>query len=178
VQLDDIEQELKKVRKKMADFPSKGATAKAVWEYTTRELNADGNNTIRDAVISDGIKIPGDRINKMLVDETPTEGTIASDTTEQILVEKDFTGSPKVCRLEGHVDLTNLAGAEVVTIRQYIQEIAGGAYVKYREESYGVQTEPDLKVETNWTRYKIKVTLQKAGAAKNFDYIFFSKTQA
>ena len=48
----------------MPDFPPRGgATAAEVWGYATRNLNSDANNTVRDAILTDGVKFQGGRID-------------------------------------------------------------------------------------------------------------------
>jgi len=48
----------------MPDFPKiGGASAADVWAYATRQLSADGANVVRDAILSDAIKIPGANID-------------------------------------------------------------------------------------------------------------------
>lgn len=189
------------------DFPKKtGVTADEVWAAADRSLNSDANNAVRDAVLSDAtpfaggnidgaitsraapadiLKNPanlvdGDRIDKIAVDTAPDEGTLVSPAGEQTVIEKDFTASPKVARLEGQIDLSAMVGGDTVVIRQSVQIRAAGGYVKYNEETYtGAQSTPLLRVDTNWARYKIKVTIQKtAGADHSYDWQFFTRQQA
>jgi len=50
----------------MPDFPTPpggGATAAQVWAYGTRGLTGDAANAIRDAILSDAIKIPGANVD-------------------------------------------------------------------------------------------------------------------
>ncbi len=131
-------------------------------------------------ILSDATPFAGDRIAKSLVDGVPGEGTLNTDGLEQVVIEKDLSAAPKVARLEGHIDFTNHTGTETVVVRQYIQIKAAGVYVQYAEETYtGLVTPPLLKVDTNWARYKIKVTMQKtAGTNRAYDWQFFTKQQA
>jgi len=190
-----------------ASNPGVGATASEVWVHPTRKLTGmdgqprtdlmgedasfeagTGTRKARiDAAISTRAPEAGGnlaalktRVDAQLVDETPTEGTLTADGTEQTLVEKDFTASPKVCHLDGLVNLVNMQAGDAITIREYMQNKAAGAYGKYAEETYsGAQTIPMLAVITRWARYKIKVTLQQtAGANRAYDYQFFTKKQA
>lgn len=168
----------------MPDFPS-SATPAEVWAYVARtltatELTSDAGNIVRDAVLSDATRFAGQRIQASLVDTAPTEGTLLATGGEDILVEKDYTAAPVVCRLEGHIDFTLHTAGETVKIREYIQIKAAGAYVLYNETTYaGALVPPLLKVNTNWTRYKIKLTLEKtAGVNRNYDFQFFTKIQA
>ena len=131
-------------------------------------------------ILAGATKIDGDRINSSLVDDAPVEGSNVADGNEMTVVEKDYSALPKVCRLEGSIDLTGLAGGDTVIARQYIQIKSSGDYVKYAEETYsGAQSTPLLKIDTHWARYKIKVTLQQtAGVNRTYDYQFFTKKQA
>jgi len=47
-----------------------GATPQEVWEYTTRNLNSDANNTIRDAILNDATKFAGAQIDDIHDDIT------------------------------------------------------------------------------------------------------------
>jgi len=191
-----------------ASNPGVGATASEVWAHATRKLTGmdgqprtdlmgedasfeagTGTRKARiDAAISTRAPEAGGnlaavktRVDAQLVDETPTEGTLTTNLTEQTLVEKDFTASPKVCHLEGLVDLSNMQVGDTITIRQYMQIKPAGAYGKYAEESYtSIQSLPMLAVVTRWARYKIKVTLQQTAGigGKACDYQFFTKKQA
>jgi hypothetical protein len=50
------------------DLMSGGATAQQIWEYTTRNLNSDANNTIRDAILDDATRFSGADIADILAD--------------------------------------------------------------------------------------------------------------
>lgn len=165
-------------------FP-KSATPAEVWTYVARtltatELTSDAGNVVRDAILSDGIRFAGQRIQDMLVDTAPDEGTLLMTGVEDLVLEKDFTLSPSVCRLEGHIDFTLHTAGETVKVREYIQINAAGAYVLFAEETYaGALVPPLLTIQTNWARYKIKVTMEKTGGVnRNYDWQFFTKKQA
>lgn len=64
------------------DFPKTqggGATAAEVWGYTTRSLNSDAANAIRDAILEDATKIAGANIDATISSRASTVSLAAVD---------------------------------------------------------------------------------------------------
>lgn len=165
------------------DFP-RAATAAEVWAYGTRTLTGlTGQPRIdllgEDASFEAGTgarKAAIDRLTSMEIWDTPIEGTLTADGSEQNVVLDEPAGNPQRF-LDGYIDLTNMASGDTVVIRQYMRIASAGGYVKYAEETYsGAQTLPLLHVVTKPGRYGIKVTLQQtAGTYRSFTYQFFRR---
>lgn len=61
------------------DFPQiGGATAAQIWAYATRNLNSDANNAVRDAILSDGQKIPGANVDAAISSRATNDGVWGS----------------------------------------------------------------------------------------------------
>jgi hypothetical protein len=117
-----------------------------------------------------------DRLASMDAFDTPIEGTLTADGTEQTLILDEVAGNPSRF-LDGLVDLNAMAAGDTVVIRQYLSLVTPVAYRKYAEETYsGAQTLPALYIVTKTGRYGIKITLQQtAGTYKSFPYQFFRR---
>lgn len=69
----------------MPDFPKiGGATAVEVWAHATRQLNADGANVIRDAILSDATKIAGGNIDTTLSSRAAPADILVDPVTDKI----------------------------------------------------------------------------------------------
>lgn len=155
-----------------------------VWAVATRQLTAITGTPRTDLIGEDAsfeaatgrpAKIP--RLDSIPALETPVEQSILMDGTEQTLVEKT---DDKFGYLDGYVDLTPMAAADTIVIRQSMQIKAAGAYVKYAEETYSaVQSIPLLHITTKPAKDKIKVTAQQtAGTYKTIDVQFYRRLVA
>ncbi len=104
--------------------------------------------------------------------EVIKEGHLTADGSEQTLVE--FT---ELGKMEGYVNLSNLAPGDTAVIRQY-QKVYG-TYEQYAEESYsGVQALPAVYITPKSGKNGIKVTLQQtAGTMRAFTNCFFKETE-
>lgn len=162
-------------------------TAADVWAVTTRTLTSLAGQPRIDLMGEDASFEAGTGTRKTRIDrlanieafDTPIEGTLTADGSEQNLVLDEPTDNPPRF-LEGYVDLTNMASGDTVVIRQYIKIKSGGSYVKYAEETYsGAQSLPMLFIVSKSGRYGIKITLQQtAGTYRSFDYQFFRRRVA
>lgn len=105
-----------------------------------------------------------DKIQDFLEDSF---GTLAADGTEQTV--RDYTTTGK---LHAYIDLTPMQAGDTAVVREYMKIKAGGAYVKYAEETYsGAQAVPMLHVVMKPSRYGVKITLQQtAGVNRNYDW--------
>ena len=103
--------------------------------------------------------------------ETPVEATIDMDGTEQVLLEKT---DGLIALVDGYVDLSNMAGGDTITIRQYMKIKTGGDYVKYAEETYsGAQAVPLVYISAKPANIAVKVTAeQTAGVNRSLDCQF------
>lgn len=105
--------------------------------------------------------------------EVIKEGNLNADGSEQTLVE--FT---ELGKMEGHINLSNLALGDTIVIRQY--EKIYGEYRQYAEESYsGVQALPAVYITQKSGKDGIKITIQQtAGVLRSFTHCFFKETIA
>jgi len=113
-----------------------------------------------------------DALPKVLVLESPYEGTITANGTEQTLVEHTDT---REFWLEGWIDLSNLQAGDTLLIKEYVKVKSGGTYRKYAEKSFsGVQNLTALHILTLPSRYGIKITItQTTGTYRSYDYQVF-----
>ncbi len=104
--------------------------------------------------------------------EVIKEGSLTADGTEQTLVE--FT---ELGKMEGYVNLSNLAFGDTAIIRQY-QKVYG-QYQQYAEESYsGIQALPAIYITPKSGKDGVKITIkQTAGANRAFTNCFFKETE-
>ena len=184
------------------DFPSPpggGATAAQVWAYGTRGLTGDPDNAIRDAILSDAIKIAGGDIAPVgeydvemaLIDVAISTRPSGAEYTAaraakmdkiQNFIEDAFgtltaTGAEDDIReslvegkLHAFIDLTAMMAGDIITIRQFMKIKVAGSYIKYADETFsGVQTPPMLYVVTKPSKHGIKITLEQT-AGTNRDY--------
>ncbi len=102
--------------------------------------------------------------------EVIKESDLTADGTEQTLVE--FT---ELGKMEGYVNLSNLALGDTAVIRQY-QKVYG-EYRQYAEESYsGVQALPAVFITPKSGKDGIKITIQQtAGTLRTFAHCFFKE---
>ncbi len=126
-----------------------------------------------------------DRLASMEANETPIEGTanfLTTDTYPKTVVIVDTSGSTKLHRIDGYIDLSALASGETLTIRESMVIKSGGSAIKYAEVAYsGVQSVPLLHITTKPARYGLKIELvMSAAPAANraFDYQLFKKSVA
>jgi len=158
-----------------------------IWAYTTRTLTGLTGQPRIDLLGEDATFEAGTGTRKSLIDrlanveafDTPIEGTLSADGSEQNLVLDEISGNPQR-HLEGYVDLSNMASGDTIVIRQYMKITSGGAYVKYAEETYsGAQSLPLLHIITKPARYGLKITLQQTGGTnRQYPYQFFRRRQA
>jgi len=99
-------------------------------------------------------------------------GNLLADGTEQTLLE--FEGLAKIV---GYVDLSNMAMADTVVIRQYMKLTSESNYKKYAEQTLiGVQPEPLLYITPKETDVAILITLQQTtGAFKRYPHNFIEE---
>ncbi|MEM2607369.1 MAG: hypothetical protein QXH97_00350 [Candidatus Bathyarchaeia archaeon] len=162
-------------------------TVADIWTYTTRTLTGLTGQPRIDLLGEDASFEAGTGTRKTLIDrladveafDTPIEGSLTADGTEQNLILDEISGNPQR-HIEGYVDLSALASGDTIVIRQYMKIAATGDYVKYAEETYsGAQTLPLLHIITKPARYGLKLTLQQtAGTYRSFAYQFFRKREA
>jgi hypothetical protein len=163
---------------------SSRATAADVWGYATRTLTSLAGQPRIDIMGEDASFEAGTGTRKTLIDrlasmeafDTPIEGSITMDGTEQTIVLDEISVNPQR-HLEGYIDLSPMAAGDTIVIRQYIKITATGAYVKYAEETYSdAQALPALYITTKAGRYGIKVTAQQtAGTYRTLAYQFFRR---
>jgi len=162
-------------------------TASDVWAVSVRTLTGLAGQPRIDLLGEDASFEAGTGTRKTRIDrlanieafDTPIEGTITMDGSEQNVVLDEVTDNPPRF-LEGYIDLTNMASGDTIVIRQYIKIASAGAYVKYAEETYsGVQSLPLLYVVSKSGRYGIKITAQQtAGTYRQLTYQFFRRRTA
>jgi hypothetical protein len=163
---------------------SSRATAADVWGYATRTLTGLTGQPRIDLLGEDASFEAGTGTRKTLIDrlalmeafDTPIEGSITMDGTEQTIVLDEIADNPQR-HLEGYVDLSQMAAGDTIVIRQYIKISPTGDYAKYAEETYSdAQALPLLYIVTKPGRYGIKVTAQQtAGTYRTLQYQFFRR---
>jgi hypothetical protein len=74
-----------------------------------------------------------------------------------------------------YLDLTAMQAGDTVTVREYMVNQDGGAYVEYGAETYsGVQTIKMLHITPKPVTHGLKVTVeQSAGVMRDFPYQYF-----
>lgn len=99
-------------------------------------------------------------------------GTVTANGTEQILFESSETGE-----FSGYVDLANMVGGDVTTLRMYFKIKSGGTYRKFEDAEYtGAQSKPAIHISPMQSAYGYKFTLQQSvGEYKSYDYVFFKR---
>lgn len=155
--------------------------------YTTERANGldhlDADITTRAApgdILEDvGHKVNGEKIEEILVSESPVEGTasfaVADVYPKTVEIVKKEIGKPFF--LEGLVNLSELADGESITLGEKAKLKAAGAYGLYADELYsGAQDEPIIHVKTLESVHglSLELTMDSAPAAdRDFDYAFF-----
>ncbi len=101
--------------------------------------------------------------------EVIKEGSLDADGSEQTLVE--FT---ELGKMEGYVNLSQLALGDTAVIRQY-QKVYG-VYEQYAEESYsGAQVLPAVYITPKSGKDGVKITIQQTGTLRAFTHCFFKE---
>jgi hypothetical protein len=162
-------------------------SAADVWAVTTRTLTSLTGQPRIDLLGEDASFEAGTGTRKALIDrlasmeafDTPIEGSVTMDGTEQNIVLDEVSGNPQRF-LEGYIDLTPMQSGDTIIVRQYMKITATGDYVKYAEETYSdAQTLPLLYIVTKPGRYGIKITAQQtAGTYRSLQYQFFRRRTA
>jgi len=104
-------------------------------------------------------------------------GTLTATGAEDVI--KEITAT--VNKLHCFIDLTNMAAATIIKVRQYMTIKAAGSPVLYAEEEYSaVQSLPMLYIVTKPARYGIKITLEQTSGApyQDFDWETFQERAA
>ena len=159
-----------------ADMSTRSSHAAAdVWAVVTRQLTAITGTPRTDLIGSDAsfeaaVGRPA-KLDDIPYFETPVEGSLLMTGVEQTLVEKT---DDKAGLLEGMINLTPMASGDTVIIREYMQTISTGTYVKYAEETYiDAQAIPLLQLMTRISTHDVKVTIQQTvGINRTFEYSF------
>jgi len=159
-------------------------SAADVWAVATRTITTFTGTPRTDLMGEDASFEAGvgtrktriDRLANIEAFDTPIEGTIVADGTEQNVVLDEVTGNPSRL-LEGYIDFNAMVAGDTVVIRQYVSVVTPVAYRQYATETYsGAQAMPMLFVVSKSGRYGIRVTLQQtAGTYKSFPYQFFRR---
>jgi len=165
-----------------ADMSTRSSHVAAdIWAVATRELTGitgtPRTNLIgSDASFETAVGRPA-KLDDIPYFEAVVEGSLLMTGAEQTLVEKT---DDKAGLLEGMINLTPMTATETVVVREYMQVLSTGAYVKYAEETYtGAQAIPLLQILTRISTHDIKVTIQQtAGTYKTFEYSFVRRREA
>jgi hypothetical protein len=162
-------------------------SASDVWAVTTRTLTSLAGQPRIDLMGEDASFEAGsgtrkgyiDRLASMEAFDTPIEGSVTMDGTEQNVVLDEPSGNPPRF-LEGYIDLSPMASGDVIVVRQYMKIASAGGYVKYAEETYSdAQGIPLLYIVTKPGRYGIRVTAQQTGGTyRTLAYQFFRRRTA
>jgi hypothetical protein len=123
------------------DFPKPaggGATAAEVWSYTTRALNSDTANAIRDAILSDANKIAGGNIDAAISTRASITGLALVDAdvlTRSTLTQGQILADATPiygARIDGNVtsraaaaDYTSSRAAKMDKIQDFLEEAFG-----------------------------------------------------
>ncbi|MEM2197123.1 MAG: hypothetical protein QW290_08590, partial [Sulfolobales archaeon] len=118
-------------------------TVSDIWAHTTRTLTSITGQPRIDLLGEDSSFEAGTGARKSLIDrlagveafDTPIEGTLEADGSEQTLVLDEVSGNPQRY-LEGYIDLSNMQSNDIVIIRQYMKISPTGSYVKFAEETF------------------------------------------
>jgi len=165
------------------DFPTPRVSVtvdpSTIWTYSSRTLTSFTGQPRIDLLGEDESFEAGTGgrkavLDRLLAPTSPIEGTLTADGSEQTVVEA--TGTLEF-KLDGYIDLSNMASGDTVVIREYIKIAPDGAYVKYAEETYSdAQSLPLLHIVTKPARYGLKITLrQTAGTNRDYPYQFFKR---
>ena len=159
-------------------------SAADVWAVATRTITTFTGTPRTDLMGEDASFEAGvgtrktriDRLANIEAFDTPIEGTLVADGTEQNVVLDEVTGNPSRF-LEGYIDFNAMVAGDTVVIRQYVSVVTPVAYRQYATETYsGAQAMPMIFVVSKSGRYGIRVTLQQtAGTYKSFPYQFFRR---
>lgn len=119
--------------------------------------------------------MPFRRAKAMLTLEEHAVGTLTADGSEQDVTELVALGT-----LEGHIDLSNMASGDTITIKEYLTLKTGGTGILYDTADYAdAQSKPALHVVKLPAKYGVKVTLQQTGGTNRaYDYNFFKEVLA
>jgi len=173
----------------MPDYPPGKGLDPAVWTDTRAakldNLDAAVSSRADGSAYTSARAANLDRLANIEANEAPAEGTanfLTTDTYPKTVAIIDTSGSTKLHRIDGYVDLTALASGETLTIRESMVVKSGGSAIKYAEVAYtGAQTVPLLHIITKPARYglKIELVMSSAPAAnRSFDYQLFKKSIA
>lgn len=100
------------------DFPTPpggGATAAQVWGYATRGLTEDGANIIRDAILSDAIKIPGANVDAAISGRAPA----SEYDTEMARIDVDLSSRAD------SAEYTPARAAKIDKVQDFTEEATG-----------------------------------------------------
>ncbi len=148
------------------------ATRAPAGEYNTElDANISSRAAIADYSASRAAKI--DKIQDFIEEAF---GSLLMDGTEQTIKEILTT----INKLHCFVDLTPMLAGDTVVVRQYMQILTAGSFIKYAEDTFSdVQTLPLLYVVTKPARYGIRITLeQTVGTMRTFDWETFQELAA
>lgn len=100
------------------------------------------------------------------------EDSLLLDGTEQTLYE--FTDNREAV-VELYVDLSEMQAGDSITVKEYMVNQDGGAYVEYGSESYSdAQTIKLLHITPKPVLHELKVTVeQTAGVMRNIPFQYF-----
>ncbi|KKM91070.1 hypothetical protein LCGC14_1232330 [marine sediment metagenome] len=148
------------------------ATRSPSGEYNTQ---LDANISTR-AAIADYSAARAAKIDAIQAFIEEAFGSLLMDATEQTVKEILTT----INKLHCFVDLTPMLASDVVIVRQYMQILTAGSFIKYAEETFNdVQTLPLLYIVTKPARYGIRITLQQtAGTNRTLDWETFQEKAA
>lgn len=151
------------IKLKTENLPASPAPAS---EYDTELAHLDVDVSSRP----DGAEFTPARAAKMdKIQDFAEEasGTLTATGAEDTI--KEITAT--VNKLHCFIDLTNMASATVIKVRQYMTIKAAGSPVLYAEEEFSaVQTLPMLYIVTKPARYGIKITLEQTSGTPFQDY--------
>jgi len=175
VALDDIEQDLKVLLSRPGGG---GGGIPPGWNEVRTNVQ-----TIKADVqtIKPDVQTTKSNVDKMLVGDPETEGTLTADGTEQTLVQ---TSSNIIHTISGRIDLSPIGVNDKVVVRIYEKIKPLGSPVCYHEEEYdgakvSIQAQKLLRIKTHEAKYGIKITFeQTAGPLKDWDYIFYRMKKA
>jgi hypothetical protein len=173
----------------MPDYPRPTAVVDpaVIWSYSTRTLTSLTGQPRIDLLGEDSSFEAGTGARKALIDrlalieafDTPIEGSITMDGTEQTLVLDEIAGNPQRF-LEGYIDLSQLQSGDTIRIKYYIKIKADEPYKEYFSREYSnKQPTQLLYVATKPAKYGLKITAQQtAGTYRTLSYQFFRRRVA
>lgn len=109
-----------------------------------------------------------------ILDLTRTGDTLTADGTEQNMYISDApSGLFKPLKI--HVDLTNMAASDTVTLKVYYRIKSAGSYILQSSTTYNnAQTIPLITIDLDPNLFGVKVTLQQtAGTNRTYDWEIF-----